>query len=219
MIWLRPTAFTRSAAAIAWGALGGWLMSVCVARAGVPESEGLPPLLPPHGEIPPTFWETHSWQLVGGVIFFLAALSALLWWWMRPKPPLVIPPATRARSALHSLETEPETGPVLTRVSQAVRGYFASVFGLPSGELTTGEFARAASAADRPSPELASAVDLLRACDERKFAPAPPIEPLGVVSQALQLIDRAEARIEQNKLRQGQEAPVAPGPAAGPPSA
>lgn len=170
---------------------------------GASEPERLPPLRPPRAPLPPTFWEQYgTWVVLGGV-FILLVTVLVVWLLLRPRPPGVIPPETLARRTLESLRHEPETGTLLSRVSQTVKAYFAVVFGLPEGELTTAEFSRALSAVPEPGLDLNSQVcEFLKKCDERKFAPpaAPEAKAgetrasFGAVAQAGKLIDAAETR-------------------------
>jgi hypothetical protein len=158
-------------------------------------SDEIPKLRPPVPELEPTFWEQHRLGVAcgAGALALTGALGA--WWLVRPKPPVPAPPVTQAREALEPLRSQPETGVVLSRVSQVVRHYFAAAFNLPPGELTTTEFCRAIAGVEKLGPELPSAVaQFLRQCDERKFAPLPAQPPLGAVSQAAAFIDQAETR-------------------------
>jgi hypothetical protein len=143
--------------------------------------------------------------VIAGALLLLLLLAALIWWLLQPKPPAVIPAAVQAHHALDSLRQAPETGPVLSRVSQIIRGYFGKAFGLPGGELTTTEFCMAVGEQEEVGPELRREVgDFLRLCDERKFAPGAATEPLGAVMRADKLIDEAEAR-RAELLLQAQE--------------
>jgi hypothetical protein len=163
--------------------------------------EAIPPLRPPRPELPPGFWEQYwPWFVIGAPVL-LAALAAVVWYATRPKPPILTPPASQARQELEPLRRQPETGAVLSRVSQVLRHYIAAAFALPFGELTTGEFSRAIAGREQIGPDLSGALtQFLRECDQRKFAPAPPAVPLGAVQRAAELIDRAEAQRE--RLRQ-----------------
>lgn len=164
-----------------------------VSGAPVSEEEGMPKLLPPRGEIPPGFWEQYIWHVAAGGMVFLGLLALAAWCWTRPRAVAVLDPAKEALEQLEPLLGQPETGSVLTQVSQSVRRYFGSVFGLAAGELTTGEFAQGLAGGDPSRSDLAAAaVKFLRSCDERKFASNPPRDPLGAVSGALDLIARAE---------------------------
>ena len=158
----------------------------------------IPPLRPPHAEIPPTFWEQHT-ASVGLVGFaLLALLGVAIWLATRPKPPVLIPPEVQACGDLESLRKLAEDGRVLSKVSQAVRRYFGAAFALPSGELTTAEFCRAMAANDQVGPELSTTTsDFLRRCDERKFAPDAPPAATGAAEYALKLVEQAEQHREQ----------------------
>jgi hypothetical protein len=158
-------------------------------------SDSIPPLRPPHPEIPPDFWEQHGWWVVLGGLLALALVGAAVWLLTRPKPPVVVPPEIEARHALEALRHQAEDGLLLSRVSQILRRYVAARFSLPPEQLTTTEFCRALAANEQIGPELSGTfADFLRLSDQRKFAPAAPLPPLGAVAQALKLIDEAEAR-------------------------
>jgi hypothetical protein len=177
-------------------------------------SDKIPPLLPPRGEIPPTFWEQHGTLVIVGSILTLAVISAAIWLLTRPRPPVVVPPGTQAREALQDLGKHPEDGKVLSCVSQIVRYYVAAAFALPEGELTTSEFCRLITGHEPIGQDLTNAIcGLLRRCDDRKFAPAglqgtaTDQAPLGAVDAALNLVEQAEARL--TVLRQAEAAKVA----------
>jgi hypothetical protein len=182
-------------------------MSVFAITNATPRDE-IPPLRPPQGEIPPSFWEQHGAAVVVGCLVALALVGAAIWFLTRPKPRVVVPPEIQARRALEALAKRPEDGAVLSAVSQVVRRYVATAFALPLEELTTTEFCRAIADHEGLGPELAAAVgEFLRRADERKFAPSPPLPPLGAVSHALELIELAENRRAQ--LRQAVSHPEA----------
>jgi hypothetical protein len=166
--------------------------------AGAQSTNDIPPLRPPHAEIPPTFWEQHTTS-VGLVGFTLLALTGVvIWWATRPKPPVIIPPEVQARGDLESLRKLTEDGRVLSKVSQAVRRYFGAAFALPPGELTTAEFCRAMAANDQVGPELSTTTrDFLQRCDERKFAPEAPPAATVAADYALKLVEQAETHREQ----------------------
>jgi hypothetical protein len=173
--------------------------------AGAQSTNDIPPLRPPHAEIPPTFWEQHT-ASVGLVGFALLALMGVaIWLTTRPRPPVIILPEVQARGDLESLRKLTEDGRVLSKVSQAVRRYFGAAFALPPGELTTAEFCRAMAANDQVGPELSTTTsDFLRRCDERKFAPNAPPAATGAAEYALKLVEQAEQHREQ--LRQAAQA-------------
>ncbi|HOC54684.1 MAG TPA: DUF4381 family protein [Verrucomicrobiota bacterium] len=174
---------------------------VLAAATSPPSADDLPPLRPPHAELPPTFWEQHSlWVIVAG-IFLLGLAGAAAWLLTRPHPPAAVPPEVQARQTLEALRHQPEDGALLSRVSQTLRHYVHAAFDLPPGELTTTEFCRAVAGHGAIGPELSTALgEFLRACDRHKFSPPAPVPSLGAVSRALQLIEQAEARRAQ--LRQ-----------------
>jgi hypothetical protein len=161
-------------------------------------SDKIPALLPPRDEIGPDFWERNgAWPVVGGVAA-VAVIGVGLWLLLRPRAPTPVPPAAQARHELEPLRDQPETGVVLSRVSQVFRHYVAAAFGLPAGELTTKEFCSAIAHDEQVGSELSSAMEqFLQECDQRKFAPDPPATPLGAVGKASELIEKAEARRAQ----------------------
>jgi hypothetical protein len=177
-----------------------------MATTNRPAAREIPPLRPPWGEIPPTFWERHGvWVILSGVLL-LGLLAAGVWWLRRSRPAVVVPPETRARQELELLRTQPEDGPVLSRVSQALRRYVVAAFGLPPGEGTTADFCQAISGSGRLGPELTQSLsEFMRRCDEHKFAPPAPRPALGAAVQGLKLIEAAEVRREQ--LRQAEIEP------------
>lgn len=155
-------------------------------------------LLPPYGELPPTFWEQHATPVVAGGLGILIAIAFGLWLVFRPKPEPIIPPEVQARQALEMLRQQPEDGAVLSRVSQAVRNYFIATFQLPTGEFTTTEFRDSLSGHEQIGVDLSTAVtSFLRDCDARKFSTATALAPLQAVDQALNLVAQAEQRLAQ----------------------
>ncbi len=161
----------------------------------------IPPLRPPHAEIPPTFWEQHTVSI--GMVGFavLALIGIAIWFATRPKPPVIVPPEVQARNELELLRDLPESGAVLSQVSQAVRRYFGAAFALPPGELTTAEFCRAIAGNDQIGSDLSATTgDFLRRCDERKFSADSPPQAPGAAEYALKLVEEAEGRRQQLKL-------------------
>ena len=173
---------------------------VLAATTNSPGPDAIPPLRPPHAEMPPTFWEQYGlWVVLFGILL-LALVCAAAWFLSRSRPPEVVPPEDQARRALEPLRQQPEDGALLSRVSQVLRRYVAAAFELPPGELTTAEFCRATASHARIGPELSAALsEFLRQCDQRKFSPPAPAPPLSAVAQALQLIHLAEARRSQSR--------------------
>lgn len=162
------------------------------------QTNALPALLPPYGELPPTFWEQHATASVFAGIGILALLAFALWRLLRPKSEIVIPPATKARRTLTGLLQQPEDGATLSGVSQAVRHYFIAAFQMLPGEFTTDEFTRLLARQEVIGAELSTAtVTLLQDCDQRKFSATSTSAPIHAVDQALQLIAQAEQRRAQ----------------------
>jgi hypothetical protein len=165
------------------------------AATNTPANDEIPPLRPPHAEIPATFWDQYGvWVILAGILV-MALVGAAIWFFTRPKPPAVVPVEVLARKALEPLRLQPEDGALLSRVSQVLRHYVAAAFNLPPGELTTAEFCGAMAGHPLIGPELSAALGaFLRLCDQDKFSPPAPVPPLSAVAQALKLIDQAQAR-------------------------
>jgi hypothetical protein len=162
----------------------------------------LPPLQPPHGELPPVFWELHRWAVLAAALVALALLVLLILWLRRPRPVIVIPPEEIARRALEALRGQPEDGVLLMKVSGIFRRYVIFACGLPPRELTTTEVCRAVAVRPQFKPDLADAVaSFLRQCDERKFSATPPASDLGAVAAALTLLEQIEQRRRQMTSR------------------
>jgi hypothetical protein len=162
-------------------------------QANPAASDDLPALRPPRSEILPTFWERYQIAIVVAAVLLLVLVFVGLWVMTRPKPPMIAPPAATAREALNKLRNQPETGEVLSKISQVIRFYFMAAFNLPQRELTTGEFSRMIIEQEKLDRSLAdTVVEFLRQCDHRKFAPPAQLAPLGALDCAAKLIDEAE---------------------------
>ena len=182
------------------------ILSLFVPLAVFGQTNALPALSPPYGELPPTFWERHGtgFILVGLGVVVLVAFG--VWLVLRPKPKIIVPPEILARQALEALREQPEDGACLSRISQILRNYFIAAFQLAPGEFTTAEFSRALATCEPVDAGLsAAAADLLRDCDAQKFSPAPAVN-LDAVSRALQIVTQAEDRRAQ--LRRLAETPT-----------
>jgi len=195
---LRTSAFFRpSDLGLRTLAAALWLLlpSLPLLAAAPPSPDDIPPLRPPHAEIPASFWEQHTLLVVMLGILLLAVVCAAAWFLTRPKPPVIVPPDVQARLALEPMRQQPEDGALLSRVSQILRHYVAAAFDLPPGELTTAEFCRAIDGHAQIGPDLSAALsEFLRLCDRDKFSPPAPVPPLSAVAQALKLIDQAQTR-------------------------
>jgi hypothetical protein len=151
-------------------------------------------LLPPHGELPPTFWEQHGALVVIGALLVLGLVIVALWLWLRPKPALQLAPAVEARQGLEPLRLVPEDVAVLGSVSRIIRRYFVRTCELSAGEPTTTELMRALSNRSDVHIDISKHVgELLRQCDERKFSSTTTGQPLSAVTRAFELIAQVEA--------------------------
>jgi hypothetical protein len=161
-------------------------------------------LLPPLGELTPTFWEQNASVISFSGLGVVALLAFFLWLFFRPKPKNIVPPEIQAREALHKLSAQPEGGARLSRISQVVRQYFIAAFQLAPGEFTTAEFSRLVTSQESIGAELAAATTkFLRDCDARKFSAAGANTTLNAADLALNLIESAETRRSQLTSNQG----------------
>lgn len=160
------------------------------------DTNALPALAPPYGEIPPTFLEQHGTAVLMGSITLTALAVLILWKMFQPKPELVLPPEILARKALTQLLRQPEDGKLLSEVSQILRRYVTAAFELPAAELTTTEFCAVLAGSESISAEPAQIIsNFLRECDERKFSPASSTAPFNAAPRALEIISLAEKRL------------------------
>lgn len=149
----------------------------------------LPPLAPPYGQLPPTFWAQHGTAVLIGGFAFAVLVATILLVALQTKPPVVVPPEALAREALARLRAQPESGQTLSEISRVLRRYVTAVMGWPDAELTTVEFSAALRQGDKIDGELAqSIVAFLRECDQRKFSPASLPAPLNGADRALALV-------------------------------
>ena len=176
-------------------------------------SDEIPPLRPPRAEFHPSFWEQHSaWLLAAAIII----VGAAAFWFTRlrqPTPVPVTPPEELSRRALEPLRGRGEDAALIAEVSQIMRRYVISVFGLPPDELTTGELVKSLQSCRQASPELTDAIgNFLRRCDECKFAPAPSAVKIDAVTTALQLIAKIETHRWQTAVATQPTEPAAASP-------
>ena len=160
---------------------------------GQSETNVLPKLLPPYGQLPPTFWQQHGPAIIAGSVALVLVAGLGLWWICRQKPPAVVLPEAQVREALVKWMGQPEDGICLSRISQTLRRYVVQAFEFPAGEFTTSEFCRELDRSEKIGPELTQAISgFLHECDERKFSPAGSATPLNAASRALELVLLAE---------------------------
>jgi hypothetical protein len=192
-VWPRPGRLESLRSVL----LGGWLTTLM----GLAVSEGLaqkpsaalPPLAPPHAELPPTFWESHGTAVLisGGAGLVLVAVA--LWLLLRRRPRPTERPEVITRAALAMLAGEAENGKTLSEVSQILRRYVVLAFGLPAGEMTSAEFYAALAACQRVDVNLGEALSaFLRECDRRKFSGAAADAPMQAAARALELVSQIE---------------------------
>ena len=170
-----------------------WLL---VALRATAADEDIPPLAAPLPEILPSLMERFGWALWIVIPLLLLLVSLGIWLVLRPgKPPMLPAPAAQARSALRALQSQSESGDVLSQISNALRHYLVNNFWLPPHEMPTSDFCRLIALHKEIGPELGELLGaFLRACDERKFAPATNQPPLGAAGRALELVDLVEAK-------------------------
>lgn len=123
-------------------------------------------------ELPPPLSDTGvslaPWWWVGGTLATVAV--ALLVWRSRRKPPSV-PPGEWALGSLDMLERDGVSGRVLVeRVAAIVREFIDRRFGVPAPRLTTAELLAAADAVGWSTQQTQTLRELLRICDQAKFA-------------------------------------------------
>lgn len=192
-----------------------WFLPVMLMAAtaqGQTDSNALPALAPPYGEMPPGFWEQHDAVIIVGVLVLLSLELLYLRSRLRPAAPVVVPAEIEARQALSACSSRPEDGKLLSEVSRILRRYAAAAFAMPPGEVTTAEFCARLAANDMVGAELAgNLARFLRECDERKFAPVPAAAPLNAVARSLDLIALAETRRAAiARETEARKTPVAP---------
>ena len=160
------------------------------------DTNEIPKIRPPHAELPPTFWEQHSAGISVVAVVLLVLMGLVIWLLTRPRPPVVIPPELVAREALAALPVTTSEGERLSQVSRILRHYVQQAFGLSRAELNTTEFCRVVAEHADIGPELAGTLAaFMRESDRRKFSPEPaPADKVNAVTQALALIEQAEAR-------------------------
>ena len=176
-------------------------LPISPALAAVPETNSIPTLRPPYGEIPPGYWEQHGAATVTAGVLALGVVCFLVWLVLRPKPVPPVPPEVQARTALGQLRGQPEDGAQLSAVSQILRRYILAAFELPAAEVTTTEFCQLIERNERVGAPLAIALaTFLRQCDARKFAPLSQSSPLDAAARGLEFVTQGEERLAQ--LRQ-----------------
>jgi hypothetical protein len=172
---------------------------------GQTDTNALPALAPPYGELPPTFWQQHGTTILIGAFLFILLAVLFVWKLFQPRPPALVPPEALARNALARLLHQPEDGRCLSEISQVLRRYVAAKLEFPPGEMTTAEFCAALAAHPQIGAELAQAIAaFLRECDARKFSPGAAAAPLKAANRALEFISLVEKRHAQLRAQDSQ---------------
>jgi hypothetical protein len=162
------------------------------------DTNEIPPLRPPRGEITVPTWNEHGWIAFVAFIFVVAVLAFCLKWLLRSRPGRSVPPEIAACQALERLRERPEDAALAVEVSGIVRTYLRSALKLPPEELTTADLGRVLQAYPSLDSDLAVAtVEFLRYCDQSKFASTPPHAGSGAVVGALRLVGKFETRRRQ----------------------
>jgi hypothetical protein len=149
-----------------------------------------PALRPPRGEIAPTFWEQHGWQIIIVVVANIILIGVLIILFTRQKPKPPESPEVLARRSLAALRGRKVDGVLLMEVSRIFRRYVIFAFSLPPEELTTTELQNALQS--RAREDVSAAIDFLRQCDDGKFSPMGTPPNSDPASRALELLEKIE---------------------------
>ncbi len=160
--------------------------------------EPIPPLRPPHAELPPTFWESNN-----GLVFLAGVFvgMAVMGWWLwrrssRRRALDHIDPLAIARAKLETLAaSDAESAKWPELVPQIVRWALIERFQLPWMEYTTEEFKALIRANGwLPEPLVADLARLLDDCDRARFASLPGANnTASLPARAVQLLAQAAA--------------------------
>jgi hypothetical protein len=166
------------------------LLSVGLSLAFGTNVNGPSQLRPEHGELAFSGGAQNAIFILLGTALVIAAVGLGIALLMRTKPAAITSKDDLVRRALENLRGRAEDDALVVEVSRIVRGYVIYAFGLPPGELTSAEIARALGSLTPPRQELFGTItNFLQQCDEKKFAPASPPQP-AVVSRALDLVEK-----------------------------
>jgi hypothetical protein len=185
-----------------------WALPPILARAAEDER-----LRPPHELLRMSVWQRHGPWVLGVVLLVGLVAWLVLRRRKRPQSAVTLPPAARARGRLEAWRGRPVDDALALDVAGVLREYLRERFLLRPIEFTTAELREQLADHPRCGPELAAAAHgILRACDERKFAPKVELGACALVEQALGLVDRLEAG--PPGLTPDAGAPAVPAPAA-----
>jgi hypothetical protein len=154
--------------------------------------EPLPPLRPPRGELPPSFWETYGW-LTWLAVAALAIMGGCVWVWLRSRAKHELGAVDSLAIARAKLAALPGPGADPALVSQIVRWAILERFRLPWMEYTTEEFQAVIQENHWLSPELAGELRRwLADCDRARFAAAAPAAS-ALSARGLRLLEQIAA--------------------------
>ncbi|HXT52622.1 MAG TPA: hypothetical protein VN811_16400 [Thermoanaerobaculia bacterium] len=156
-------------------------------------AEGQPTPQPPTPPQPVPIGQAFWWTSGGLALACLAAAGLLLWRRRGlvavapPAPPL--PPMARFLNDLAALAKEPSVEQVHTGISMALRHLLAALLAFPAAERTTTEIDRELRGGRLESATRRRLLELLRRCDEVKFArrPATRLEAAERLASARQI--------------------------------
>lgn len=163
-----------------------------------------PKMIPPKGEILPSFWESYGWLaalLISAFALILVFISR-----KRVPAPFVTPsPDAIARQRLAELPNRPSTPEDALKIAHALREYLIAVFFITGEAMTTEELLPLLARQRGLAPNLLAQIEtLLRDCDHIAFSTAPHREqtpPLvEQVKTLLERLIRTQRAREQTKI-------------------
>jgi len=174
------------------GLIAGVLLLVSGTSARAADDE-IPSLKPPHGELKPSYWETHPWAMLTSGVVGVGIVFAVVQLIRRPLPGPSPSPTGMARQKLTALRERNEDAAVAAEVSNVLRQYLAASFGMPSVALTTTELSKSLVRDLHIHAELAQTVErFLRQCDQWKFGLIAPLPGGTLANHAIDLIRQLE---------------------------
>ena len=170
-------------------------------------ADQIPQLKPPHGEIPPGFWEQYGVWVIVATLIFVYLVTWGIWLVMRKRKPMNTPPEVEAKEALAAIHGQPEDGETLAEISRIVKIYFVRAFNLPPQEHTTAEITVLACESQQIGPELGQKLGVyLTELDRRKFATGIQIAGRTALEQAEELIQASEDRRKELRIQEQEAA-------------
>jgi hypothetical protein len=166
-------------------------------------ADQIPQLKPPHGEIPPGFWEQYGVWVIVAAMIFVYLVTWGIWLLMRKRKPMNTPPEVEASESLAAIRGQPEDGETLAEISRIVKIYFVRAFNLPRHEHTTAEIAILVRESQQIGPGLGQNLGAyLTELDRRKFATGTQISGRPALEQAEELIQASEDRRKELRAQE-----------------